>query len=153
MSQPTQPIQGPPSGASITDTATASILKEINTLETRLRVQDERLMDVIGRIESAQSRRSEVRQREPTAASPVIVERVSTGGGGRKVSESDLIAMLGEKPRTSVEIRVKFGISREHAARVLTGLFERNLVVRNDAHKPFVYELTEAGRKLLSSGS
>jgi predicted transcriptional regulator len=60
--------------------------------------------------------------------------------------------MLSEKPRTSVEIRQRFNVSREHSARLLKGLFDRGLVVRNDSGKPFVYEITEAGRHYLSAG-
>ena len=58
--------------------------------------------------------------------------------------------MLSERARTSVEIRQQFGISREHAARLLKGLFDRGLVVRNDLRKPFVYEITETGRRMVA---
>ena len=37
-------------------------------------------------------------------------------------------------------------MTREHNARLLKGLYERGLVRRSDTQKPFVYELTDAGK-------
>jgi predicted transcriptional regulator len=42
--------------------------------------------------------------------------------------------------------------SREHTSRLMKALFDRGFVVRNDRNKPFVYEITEAGRRYLTSG-
>ena len=127
-----------------------------NALEAQLKQQDGHIVDLIERIRLLESK---------------FEERVSIGtpgsireGGlqtmpvvrpfGResvdKVSEKVLLEMLLEKPRTSVEIRERFGITREHAARVLKELFDKGIVVRNDSHKPFVYELTELGRRTSS---
>jgi hypothetical protein len=38
-------------------------------------------------------------------------------------------------------------VSREHASRVMKYLFDRGLVVRDDSKKPFVYRLTDEGRR------
>jgi len=40
--------------------------------------------------------------------------------------------------------------SREHTARVMKELFELGLVRRNVAHKPFVYQLTDEGRRFIT---
>jgi len=39
--------------------------------------------------------------------------------------------------------------SREHAARLMKELFEKGLVSRNDSSKPFVYQLTDEGKRRL----
>jgi predicted transcriptional regulator len=126
-------------------------------VEAQLKLQDAHILDLIGKIELIESR---LRERPSTAIPPStrrleeekplgtsFQERESTD----KVSEKVLLEMLLEKPRTSVEIRERFGITREHAARVLKGLFDRGIVVRNDKHKPFVYELTDMGRQSIGN--
>ena len=135
----------PPPGKQVD--GSAAILREIASLETRMRVQDERLLDIAGLLESSHAAAREAPRADASRETPRRLEPPAVREGGEKVSESDLLAMLGEKPRTSVEIRVRYGITREHAARLLKGLFDRGLVVRNDAHKPFVYELTETGKQ------
>lgn len=118
------------------------------SLELRLSKQEERLLDVVGRLDSIQFRLTGERtdgpfvtvRRQPHEAKTVRGESVEKG----------IIGMLSERARTSVEIRQQFGISREHAARLLKGLFDRGLVVRNDLRKPFVYEITETGRRMVA---
>lgn len=81
------------------------------------------------------------------ATHPANVERT----GQRDAATHTLLAVLSERALTSVEVRQRFAISREHAARILKVLFDDGLVTRNDSKKPFVYELTEAGRNALGS--
>jgi hypothetical protein len=62
---------------------------------------------------------------------------------------------LVQKPLSTVQVfqvlKAAAGIeSREHAARVMKYLFDRGLVSRDDSNKPFVYQLTENGRRYLS---
>lgn len=66
-------------------------------------------------------------------------------------TEMSVIKLLGTKPRTSVEIKELIETSREHAARLMKALFDAGVVTRNASKKPFVYELTEAGRRYLSA--
>lgn len=120
-------------------------------VEERLRKQDERLSDLFDRIESLQT---ETLGEERRVRAPIVVTQRSSRTPGERPGESTeslLVRMLSERARTSVEIREHFGVSREHAARLLKGLFDRGLVVRNASRKPFVYELTEAGRRYLSA--
>ena len=136
-------------------------------LEARLRKQDERILDVMGRMEVIQSRmtskvevlRPSVQDRVPVTprTEPVTVTE------SRNLSpplernfvldetEKTVMGLLKEKSRSSVEIKELLGKSREHAARLMKGLFDRGLVSRNDSNKPFVYALTETGRRYLSS--
>ncbi len=118
-------------------------------IEARLSRQDERLTDVLNALQAIQSRLPQIRQETPASSvqSRPVENKVPTGG---KVDEKVLLQMLAEKPRTSGEIRERFDISREHASRVLKELFVKGLAAENSAHKPYVYELTEAGRKSLA---
>jgi hypothetical protein len=120
-------------------------------LESRLNEQDVRIAELMGRLEAIQSLLIEERVEKPVVGTkvPPTVRRAPPSG---ESTERQIIELLSEKPRTSVEIRQRFNISREHSARLLKGLFDRGLVVRNDSGKPFVYEITEAGRHYLSAG-
>jgi predicted transcriptional regulator len=123
-----------------------------NALEVQLKRQDDHVLDLIERVKLLESRLAG-RMQSGRPESPVMVSQtlpnfpLQPRESADKVSEKVLLEMLREKPRTSVEIRERFGITREHAARVLKELFDRGVVVRNDSHKPFVYELTELGRQ------
>jgi CRP-like cAMP-binding protein len=66
-------------------------------------------------------------------------------------TELSVIKLLGDKPMSSVEIKELIGKSREHAARMMKALFDSGLVTRDNSKKPFVYQLTETGRRYLSA--
>jgi predicted transcriptional regulator len=68
----------------------------------------------------------------------------------RSDTEFVILRTLLEGPRTSNEILAVAQVTREHNGRLLKELYGRGLVVRNDANKPYVYEITEAGRTYLS---
>ncbi|MBI3860139.1 MAG: hypothetical protein HY296_07930 [Thaumarchaeota archaeon] len=123
----------------------------LDALDSRLGKQDEQLSMLVDQFEAIQSRLNERTQvRLPSArTSPALLEPRDTRPS--KVSEPALVRFLGEKPRTSVEIRKVFGVSREHAARLLKGLLDRGFATRNDSAKPFVYDLTDTGRRYLSA--
>ena len=137
-----------------------------SVLEQRLKKQDERILDMMGRLEVIQSRYSErpsplVPQAVPQLArageesAPVAVTHVTpvrqTSQATLDETEMSVIKLLGTKPRTSVEIKELIETSREHAARLMKGLFDAGIVARNASKKPFVYELTEMGRRYLSA--
>ncbi|MGP8126012.1 MAG: hypothetical protein ACLQEQ_09180 [Nitrososphaerales archaeon] len=137
-----------------------------SALEQRLKKQDERILDMMGRFEVIQSRYSE----RPGPLIPQAAPRPAPSEG-KSVSvtemhvtpeqqtsqvvldetEMSVIKLLGTKPRTSVEIKELIETSREHAARLMKALFDAGVVTRNASKKPFVYELTEAGRRYLSA--
>jgi len=66
-------------------------------------------------------------------------------------TERRVLGLLAQGPKTSAQIKEDVGRSREHIARLMKGLFDRGLVVRNDRNKPYVYEITESGRVYLAS--
>jgi hypothetical protein len=164
--------------------ASSELAKEVwESLGSRLRKQDERILDVMTRLdvlqgrvlESAQPRsqpitsRAEVRhQVAPPQASPPLVERVEPekpvasdeAPAGTPAPqeltrgddiETKILQRLTASATTSVEIRQLIGKSREHTARLMKGLYDRGLVVRDDSAKPFVYQLTDEGRRRVSS--
>jgi len=141
-------------------------------LEQRLTKQDERILDMMGRVEVLQSRSmaaspGRVPPPVPSAPSPappatpsrekpsdvVMLRPVAQRSRSRSSldeTEIEAIKLLGQRPMSTIEIKEALERSREHTARLMKGLFDRGLVIRNDSKKPFVYQLTEDGRRYLS---
>lgn len=153
-----------------------------SSLEQRLKKQDERILDVMGRLEVIQARvMSAAAAQAPATLSPLppIVPPVApmeeeptpvtepsaptqqptsqasqaspAPGAELKLDETQLAAMklLGENPKNTRELTDALQKSREHTARIMKGLFDLGLVTRNDSAKPFVYQLTDEGRRRL----
>ena len=136
-------------------------------LESRLKRQDERILDMMGKFEVIQSRTllgGLGRESGPVPAPPSPV--LSPGKEVKEMpppmsanvpstsldqTEKAVLALLRERARTSVEIKEIVGKSREHTARLMKSLFDRKLVSRDDSKKPFVYQLTDEGRSYLSA--
>jgi CRP-like cAMP-binding protein len=66
-------------------------------------------------------------------------------------TEAKVLHLLAQGPRTSAQIKEEVGRSREHTARLMKGLFDRGLVIRNDRNKPYVYEITDSGKSYVAS--
>jgi hypothetical protein len=135
-------------------------------LDTRLKKQDEKILDVMVRMEVLQSR---VSQPGPVFETPrakpedltntqarnllqprIVLEQKAVVPRSLEPTEKVVLQLLAKKPRTSVEMKVLIDKSREHTARLMKNLFERGLVERNDSKKPFVYQVTEQGRLYFS---
>ena len=154
-----------------------------SSLEQRLKKQDERILDVMGRLEVVQARvmsagvaqHSTITSSLPPAApiegrrSPVIgpnppaqqpksqESRQSQAPPAPSEEETNLdatqleaLGLLGESAKNTRQLTDALQKSREHTARLMKELFEMGLVKRSDASKPFVYELTDEGRRRLS---
>ncbi len=145
QSRTIQQVTSPPAGKQ------PQVVDELRqkSIESRLGKQDERIVEIIGRLGSIQSR-LEVNRAVKSSVATDQKSAPSRGGQSIDTKEHRAMVMLGEDVQTSVEIREKLGVSREHAARLLKGLFDRGLVIRNDSRKPFIYELTDSGRRYLS---
>lgn len=157
-----------------------------SSLERRLKKQDERILDMMGRVEVIQSRvmaaSAALVAAPPVAAAPAPVvtsmpEVESVAGhtqtqpvqqpesqesrpsqavvegqmASPSLDETELAALrlLSEAPKNTRQLTDALGKSREHTARIMKGLFESGLVRRNDASKPFVYQLTDEGQRRL----
>ncbi|MDG6911627.1 MAG: hypothetical protein JRN56_06935 [Nitrososphaerota archaeon] len=167
-----------------------------SSLEQRLKKQDARILDLMGRVEVIQARvmASSVTQTSswvspPSAASSAVVPSpvkslVTTdpsppmqrpaqeesrheshqsqesqppllppGPSGVVVldaTQAAALRALGESPRNTRQLTDFIQKSREHTARLMKQLFEAGLVERDNTSKPFVYQLTDEGRRRLS---
>jgi hypothetical protein len=156
-------------------------------LEQRMRKQDERILDMMGRLEVVQSRVMAAAAAPalpavppppppaPSTAPPEevpggvigpspVVQRLESHVESRESHESHAeprvveldetqlaaIRFLGESPRNTRQLTDALGKSREHTARLMKELFDLGFVSRNDATKPFVYQLTDSGRSFLT---
>lgn len=153
-------------------------------LEQRMKKQDERILDMMGRLEVVQSRvMAAVAVHLPASltplpplAPPAAASQEKPGGvtesgpavqqpesqpesqrsqappGKVELDETQLAAirLLSESPKNTRQLTDSMKKSREHTARVMKELFDLGLVRRNDSTKPFVYQLTDEGRRYLT---
>ncbi len=127
-------------------------------LENRLKKQDERIVDLMARVE-IYGVRSELRGEPVSKTRPVAMragvpkEVVTSRTTGRPAAiERIILKKLVEGPRSSTEIKALIDKSREHTARLMKALFDDGYVVRNDRDRPFVYEITDLGKRYLEEG-
>jgi hypothetical protein len=86
-----------------------------------------------------------------TASQAAGVESMQVPQWKGTESEVNALRFLVGGAKSSAEIKVQLDMSREHTARLMKGLFDRGLVVRNDRNKPYVYEITESGKSYVAS--
>jgi biotin operon repressor len=82
---------------------------------------------------------------------PMPAAVVSSPAFDATETDTKVLRLLVGGPRSSAEIKEEIGRSREHTARLMKALFDRGFVVRNDRHKPYVYEITDSGRSYVAS--
>jgi DNA-binding MarR family transcriptional regulator len=150
------------------------------SLEQRLKKQDERIIDVMARLDVVQARvmaaavasappvpsplppvsPSSVPAEEHLGAAtelgPIVQQPESQPSTqppkpGLELDETQLAAikLLGEGPKNTRQLTDSLKKSREHTARTMKELFDMGLVRRNDSAKPFVYQLTDEGKRHL----
>lgn len=133
-------------------------------LQERLKKQDERIVDLMTRVEVLQSRM--VAPGPPAPAYPVMTRDAMSPqqvtqqrptpkprqtGGALGGTAAKVIEFLSAGPKSTIAIKEEIGLSREHTARTMKELFDDGFVARDDSAKPFVYQLTEKGRSYFSS--
>jgi len=146
-------------------TSSSDLGRELwSALEGRLRKQDERILDMMGKVDAMQSRSVASGVLPRAAPPPLVVERAyvprslepprtevaARGQTALESTERAVVQLLGLGPRTSVEIKEMIGRSREHTARLMKTLFDRGLVTRDVTKRPFVYQLTDEARRYIS---
>ena len=146
-----------------------------DAMNGRLQTQDTRIVDLMAKVEVFSVRN---RSNLPTATRPQQPQRDVTQQTSRVAApapqasqvqsqpfqplaqsadatsdgtQTRILRALLEGPKTPNQIRDVIGVSREHTGRLMKSLFQRGLVVRNDRNKPYVYELSEAGRRYLGA--
>src|SRR5918996_2915851 len=60
-----------------------------------------------------------------------------------------IFKLLAERPRSSREVQLAIGRTREHTARLMKKLHDLGLISRDVSTKPFRYNITDAGREML----
>jgi len=169
-------------------TASSDLGRDLwQALEQRMKKQDERILDVMGRLEVIQSRvlaapvpqpptspplmstpvaQPLPLQEAPTDVMPMVSpaqqpesqpESRASQAPSNQVrldeTQSKIVGLLAESPKNTRQLTDAIGMSREHTARLMKALFEAGVVTRNDATKPFVYQLTDQGRRYLTANS
>jgi DNA-binding transcriptional ArsR family regulator len=163
-------------------------------LEQRMKKQDERILDMMGRLEVVQSRvmaaatapaqvvpsplpqpvsaatQAEEKPGIATESVPAMQQPEShlesqpqlqtsqesqapVARAGLDDTQLAAIRLLSESSKNTRQLTDALKKSREHMARVMKELFELGLVKRDDSTKPFVYQLTDEGRRYLPSES
>lgn len=91
---------------------------------------------------------------QPTESQPASQEsRPRLGRPRLDETEVAAVNLLRESSLNTRQITDALKKSREHTARVMKRLFDIGLVKRDDSTKPFVYQLTEEGRRFLTAGA
>ena len=128
-----------------------------NALDNKLKKQDERIVDLMARVE-IYGVKSELKGLPPVSKprevkigtvkpAEVVIHRLSAPNTN---VDGSILEKLIEAPKSSTQIKTIIGKSREHTARLMKSLFDREYVIRNDAKRPFVYEITDLGRRYLA---
>jgi predicted transcriptional regulator len=64
-----------------------------------------------------------------------------------------ILKLLSQSPMTAKEIQVNTKKTREHTSRLMKRLYNESLVTRDIGNKPFLYKITDEGRRLLENRS
>jgi biotin operon repressor len=144
-----------------------------DSVNARFSVIDTRLIDVMAKTEVLTAKsmsssgtakspapiepRAEVAGRTPETRttipvhSPSAPAHISVAAFDGTQTDAMVLRLLAGGPKSSAQIKDEIGRSREHTARLMKALFDRGFVVRNDRHKPYVYEITDSGRSYVAS--
>lgn len=102
--------------------------------------------------------------RQPSQQSQNIINTSQQSGSNNNNIEDDeerkqnstieyILKKLEDKALTTREIQQIIGRTREHSSRLMKKLYDEKLVNRDMSTKPFKYNITDEGRKLLSKHS
>jgi DNA-binding transcriptional ArsR family regulator len=66
---------------------------------------------------------------------------------------SSILKLLSRSPMTAREIQINTKKTREHTSRLMKRLYNESLVTRDIDNKPFLYKITDEGRRLSENHS
>ena len=66
---------------------------------------------------------------------------------------SSILKLLSQSPMTAREIQLNTKKTREHISRLMKRLYDESFVTRERDSKPFLYKVTDEGRRLLENHS
>jgi hypothetical protein len=81
---------------------------------------------------------------------PVAVTQHATAEPENNGTTDYILKLLAERPRTSREVQLAVGRTREHTARLMKKLHDAGLVSRDANAKPFKYAITSSGQSRLN---
>ena len=116
--------------------------KAISELQARIDILEDRV----------QSQRTTSQQSSPHVTSvsePVTITQHQKIENEVNSTTDYILKLLAERPRSSREVQLAIGRTREHTARLMKKLHDLGLVSRDINTKPFRYNITEAGREML----
>jgi CRP-like cAMP-binding protein len=119
--------------------------KVISQLRAKVDIMDMRTQP----YESGSERPSQPQPHVASVSEPItITQRVMTE---REINSTTdyILKLLVEKPRTSRQVQLAIGRTREHTARLMKKLHDSGLVSRDITIKPFRYNITDAGQEML----
>jgi hypothetical protein len=119
--------------------------KVISQLRAKVDIIDMRTQP----YESGSERPSQPQPHVASVSEPVtITQRVMTE---REINSTTdyILKLLVEKPRTSRQVQLAIGRTREHTARLMKKLHDSGFVNRDITTKPFRYNITDAGQEML----
>ena len=119
--------------------------KVISQLRAKVDIMDMRTQP----YESGSERPSQPQPHVASVSEPItITQRVMTE---REINSTTdyILKLLVEKPRTSRQVQLAIGRTREHTARLMKKLHDSGLVSRDITAKPFRYNITDAGQEML----
>jgi CRP-like cAMP-binding protein len=119
--------------------------KVISQLRAKVDIIDMRTQP----YESGSERPSQPQPHVASVSEPVtITQRVTTE---REINSTTdyILKLLVEKPRTSRQVQLAIGRTREHTARLMKKLHDSGFVSRDITTKPFRYNITDAGQEML----
>ncbi|MDQ3848676.1 MAG: hypothetical protein M3261_06945, partial [Thermoproteota archaeon] len=93
---------------------------------------------------------SQARPHVAQAAEPVTITQHPTIKNEVNSTTDYILKLLIERSRTSREVQLAIGRTREHTARLMKKLHDMGLISRDINSKPFRYNITNAGRETLA---
>lgn len=125
----------------------------------RLRDYDKVIAELLAKVEILESRvkPQEIVSPDPSQAQPHValtsepVTVTQHAANEKEVNSTTdyIFKLLVERPRSSREVQLAIGRTREHTARLMKKLHNLGLVSRDINTKPFRYTITDAGREML----
>jgi hypothetical protein len=125
----------------------------------RLRDYDKVIAELRARVDTIDSRvkPDEIVSQDPTQPQPHValmsepVTVTQHAATEKEVNSTTdyIFKLLAERPRSSREVQLAIGRTREHTARLMKKLHDLGLVSRDVNTKPFRYNITDAGREML----
>lgn len=125
----------------------------VTSLEKKIHEKDDRIGDLLFRLDLLEVK---------MVSSTIKQSKVESGMGKARsdissipipnditTTEMMVLQLLQNDARTAKEIQTELGKSREHVTRLMKRLFEKGYVSRNQDNRPFIYNLTGAGRDLI----